>query len=305
MYNPNPNQYRPVLNPFQKLGKRFRTFAIISLIYTLLAVVGVFDPTGASTILAMFLAFVVFIYQILIIIDAKKAAKLYNRPALNQFGTYLIIYIIISFVSVAITYFPIMMATATSGLLDTTPYSLTGAIGNICSIAFQLMAWLSMATFFRTTEAIDIQARSMNWTKLIIIAILIELGAAIAIEIPLSIIESVIDLGSGSSVNTSPTLELLDAVCLVVWNLIALFGYFKIGEVFYSLGTIESPEVEQPSTGMPSPGTSSFSRAPSGNFQPGPMRNNIVTCPYCGTRFQADPSMEFCPSCGSRFNSTR
>lgn len=302
MFSPNPNQNMPMLNPYQKLGKRFRTFAILSVIYVLLAIVDTIIPTGISSLLSI----VVFIYQILIISDAKKAAKIYNRQTLNQFGNYLILYIIISFISVGISVaptLPAIMDNVQTGLIDTMPYSLISAILDVCSVAIQLMAWFSMVAFFRATEAIDIQARSMYWTKLVIIAMIIELGAAIAFEIPLSIIESVIDISTENPVNSSPTLEVLYTTCMIIWNILAIAGYFKIGEIFFSLGTIESTEIGPSSAGMASSGISSLSPASSKIITPGSMRDDFATCPNCGARFQADPSIQFCPSCGSRFRS--
>lgn len=321
-----PNPFKPIFNAYQKLGSRFRNFAIFSLIYGL---IGAFDtillnlgvPIGINVTelgqvltidplsIVVFVALIfVFILQILLIINAKKASSQYNRPALGQYATSIILSLVLSIASRIINsswLFPTIL-NGTTGTFSILSYTLSGSIIKIGSVALQLMAWLSIAKFFKGAEAVDIQARSTNWTRLVIIALFIYLGEAIAINIPLAIMESVVNAAANGTTtyfipDIATTIEIIGAVCMIAVYILASIGYFKVGEIFVSLGTIAPPELTPSSTGMAFPGTTSFSPVPPEVSPPGSIRESFETCPFCGARFPVDPNMQFCPSCGAQF----
>jgi len=242
---PNTSPYRELtwLNPYKELGKRFREFSILSLIYAFFAVVDILRNTNIMGIIGIS----IFIYQVLFGSNAKKAAREFNHPVLSQFGTFIILSFVLYLVSICINIIPtvyVLMSNATTGSLYITPYSLASAIVEICSIALQLKAWYSMATFYQATEVPDIQARGMKWTRLVINTIFIELGEVVLLGIPLAIMKSVIDLSTGSMIvpNSAMLFQEIEAASMIVWGILTLIGYFKVGDAFLSLETSKMPE---------------------------------------------------------------
>ncbi|HME55637.1 MAG TPA: zinc ribbon domain-containing protein [Candidatus Lokiarchaeia archaeon] len=331
MYNPKTKLKRVLLPPYQTLGKRLRSLAIlvlisaiVSVLDTILFALGV-PPFVQIMILNVpveldllslidsLLSILIFIFQVLIIIHAKSAAKAYARPALNRFASFFIFCLVLFIASNGINYVPLILDlmslftgtvyTAQSLLAMILEFSMASTIVYICSISLQLAAWLSMVKFFRGLDDPGIQSRGTNWTRLVTIALVGRLGVNVAIGIPLTIMENSVYFIT-FSIAIIVTFEILDSVCIFALTILIIIGFLKLSTVFQLLGTI-TPLKLMPSSGEPAiPRMASFSSAPLENPLPRTEQDSDTTCSHCGFRFHAEPGMQFCPSCGARFEST-
>jgi len=225
------------------MGMLFRAYSILSLVYTLFSAYGILHNINTMGIVGLLFL----MYQVLFVSNAKKAAREFNRPVLSQFGTFIILSLVLHVVSIGINIAPpiyVFLSYFPTGSFYLTPYSLASAIVEVCSIALQLKAWFSIATFFQANEVPAIQGRGMKWTKLLIAAFLIQLGEVILLAIPLALIISVIDYSTASIIvpNSAILFEEIDAASLIFWGILTLVGYFKVGDAFLSLETSKTPE---------------------------------------------------------------
>jgi uncharacterized membrane protein YidH (DUF202 family) len=284
-------------NSFQKLGKTFRYYGIFTIVYVIFVLLDTYVyPTGISSILAI----IDLVFQIFIIVYAKQAARMFNQAGLNKFANYLILALVVTFVSAVaagIETFQIALSEYSGGSsvnINLTPTLVTISVIAIITVCIELAAWYAMSDYFKNIEAVDMQVRGTSAVKLAIIAYYLALVQAVAVDFPQAF--------QNSTTTSLNLFSILDIPFDIVVNVLVVAAYLKLAPIFSDFGVFfqQNPIQVQ---GMPFPP----GMPPSGFTLPGDASTKnqsgmpATFCPSCGKGVpERDPPWLFCPSCGSK-----
>ncbi len=299
-------------NDFQKLGMRLKVFAILTLLSTVLG----FVPF-VSTI-ASFLSFPLLIFQILIIVGAKKCATSYKNNYLNLFGTLMIVSMVTSFASFglifAMTFVQVMgeMMGGGSGIINILPIMVAGEVVSLVTLVFELVAWFYMLGFFEHLEEVDARVRGKPGALLVLVGSSIAIASSLIVGIPTAINNPVVDIENLEIVMPLP-LVIASTLFGLATAVLSAIGYLILSQVFTLLGDLRPkvPRFPTPSTatswaggdpyGSPPPGAWDGDERPMGRDPSAIGAPGTRKCPFCGaTLFTDDPRAGFCGECGAK-----
>jgi hypothetical protein len=301
-------------NEFSKLGMKLKVFAILTIVTTTLSLVESYLlPFGLG--ISGFIAFPLLIFQILIIVSAKKAAKAYNNAQLNIFGTLMIVSMILSFGSVGVIVIMSMSQAMDyvlgggTGTMDILSITLTGEIISLATLACEAVAWIFMVKFFDTLQELDARTRGKPGAILVFVGSCIAVASAAIVGIPTAFMIATIDpYGIGITIPFPYIIagELFSLATVVL----SVIGYFIMSQVFVQLGGLRQPGSGPsdgteavswrgigPIGGLPEP-TRGADRAP---IDYRPAVAGAPRCPSCGSSLvSTDPRAMFCGECGAK-----
>jgi hypothetical protein len=273
-------------NAYSKLGKRLRSYALITIVYFLLNLI---ETYVISIGFAGFISILVLVFQILIIIDAKKAAKQFKKPELERFGNFQIGALILGFVAIGIIFiisFQIVFAELMgygSGIVDLVSIMVMSVIIDLCTSFLVLVSWLAFAAFFKNAQEVDIRSFGLPGIYFVITSTIIGIANAVAISLPTAILHS------------TGMFQVIGFILGIAFNVLAIIGYFKTSDAMARLGSlaIERGPVESTTLGTtasfppstPAPGERSLGRVPSRDF----ARAAARSCPPTTSRFNSVP----------------
>src|SRR5271157_56348 len=289
-------------NLYKKLGNRFYALAVMTIIDYLSSFLG----------LSIYLSIVVFVIQVLIIINAKKASRQYNQPALNIFGNFMILIIITGFALTGILFaqsfqiaFAVLQAQITT--LDISPIVLTEVIVGIFSSVLEFLAWYAMFMYFTASKLGGQKKKGTLASSIVAIAMIIAICQAILITVPEALMKSVIDLKTGVITTTGSTglYVSMNTIISSIVTCLEVLAYFMIGASFVALNRFYSITSEP---NLPiSPSEHQLTNLTAGHLHR-TTENAIDRCPYCKATILPqtnDPGakIRFCPSCGAQLPS--
>ncbi|MEX2716372.1 MAG: zinc ribbon domain-containing protein [Candidatus Sigynarchaeum springense] len=309
-------------NDLTKLGLRFKVFAILTLVSAMLDLVDNYLlPSGFS--ISGYVSIPLLIFQILIIVSAKKSAKEYQFDRLNMFATLMIVSLVASFASVglifALTFVAVLEEFAGGGMgaINISPILTAGTVISLLTIVLELIAWIFMLTFFDHLEEIDARARGKPGAILAIVGRSIAIASSLIVGIPLIINNPTIDPENIAIVMPIPQLiasELLG----IATTIVSVIGYFTLSQVFALLGSLrpQVPRFSTPSSTTSWAGRDAYGYQPPGAWdgRAGPTNpaasppgmagfTGVRKCPNCGATVPtSDPRAVFCGECGSKLS---
>nr|MDO8111549.1 zinc ribbon domain-containing protein [Candidatus Sigynarchaeota archaeon] len=294
-------------NSYQKLSGKFKLFGIFTLIYFLLSLV---DTYLVDTSISGIFAIINLIIEILFIVDAKKAAKDYERPELNRFANFFIGALLLAFATVIVIFsisfqiaFAVVMGHG-STVVNILGLTLTSIIMGMVTTGLEFAGWFAMSDFFKKVEDVETQAKGAGTVKMFLIVNLLLLVEHAALGIPKAFMNPTIDLsGPSEPLFSGPDmpLEVIDAILSVILNIMIIVAYFKLADVLRFLGSSVAPPTPalQPVRLSASPAL--WQPAPGSLVESPGTPPATIKCPSCGMSFPAaNPPALFCPLCGAK-----
>ncbi len=296
-------------NDFSKFGMKLKIFAILTL---LVAALGLLESYVVDIGISGLVAIPLLIFQILIIVGAKKCAKTYNKPQLNTFATLMIVSLLLSFASsgiiVGMTFYQVLSTMRGGGsVVNILPIMIAGEVISVITLAAEVGAWFYMLGFFDHLEEVDARARGKPGAILAIVGGLISIASSLIIGIPSIIMNPTIDIENITLVMT-PAQIIAGALLNIATNVASVVGYFILSAVFIQLGSLKPPTFpveptatswgRQDSLGSPAPGAWNGDIAP---VSPEANAPDTGKCPFCGASLAStDPRALFCGECGAK-----
>ncbi|MBN2152246.1 MAG: zinc ribbon domain-containing protein [Candidatus Lokiarchaeota archaeon] len=323
-------------NDFTQLALRMKVFAILSMVSLTLGLVEAYLlPVDLG--ISGFVSIPLLVFQVLIIVGAKKCATAYKNERLNTFGTLMIVSFVASIASVGLifimTFFEVLreVMSGGSGTINILPMTLAMEIISIATLAFETVAWCFMLSFFDNLEELDARARGKPGAILALVGSCVAIASSVAIGIPTIINNPTIDLNNIALV--MPIGQIVASELLSIANLVTtVVGYLIMSQTFQLLGNLRPrrPRFPAPSTAASFTGPDPYYQPPGawdGDVQPvdpygsrspppgawngderpidretaAPGGPGPRTCPFCGAPlYTSDPRATFCGECGRK-----
>ncbi len=301
-------------NDYTKLGKNLKVFAILTLVTALLGLLEDFViPAGFS--ISGFVSVPLLVFQIFIIISAKKSAKAYNKPELNTFASLMIASLVLSFASVGVifgmTFFEVFnaMMGGGPGTINIMPVMVAAEVISLITISFEAIAWSFMLVFLAHLEVVDAGTHGKPGAILAMVGSIIAIVSSLVVGIPVILMNPTIDIDNIQMVMT-PLQGVTSALFSIGKDATSIIGFFILSAVFIQLGSVNEPSVKYTAGSNAVPwGDLDPSRSPppaGRDWTERPMNDVPVgtasgKCPFCGSSLvSGDPRAGFCGECGAK-----
>lgn len=229
-------------NEFTKLGMKLRIIAILTLVAGVLGFVDDLLPISISG----FVSIPLLVFQIMVIIGAKRCAKVYNKAELNTFGAFMIVSLVTSFAAVGVIFAMSYMAVLSvllgggSPVINILPIIIVGQVISIISLAFETMAWFNMLGFFNHLDEIDVRARGTPGAILVAIGSLVSVASALVVSIPAMLSNPTINLETMDIV-MNPGQAIVAILFTLGTLVVTIPGYFILSNALVQLGNLRPP----------------------------------------------------------------
>jgi hypothetical protein len=296
-------------NEFTILGKKLKVYAILTLVAGLLSFV--------DSMISGFLSIPLLVFQVMVIVAAKKSAAAYKKAELNTFATLMIVSMILSFASVGVI-FAMTFGAVFSVLMDggsvisILPTMIAGQVITLITMVFEAIAWIFMLGFFNHLEEIDVRTRGKPGAILAVVGSFISIASSLIVGIPSILMNPTIDLDTLAVIMT-PGQVITSALFSLGTLVVSVIGYFIMCNAFVQLGNLRPPSpayspasaatswVGRDTFGSPPPGAWDGRATPVDRAPGTPASTDPGKCPACGSSLvSTDPRALFCGECGAR-----
>jgi hypothetical protein len=170
---------------------------------------------------------ILLIVLILIIVDARKLAKIQQSNEMWSFTNFLFLSFFVSIAGSVIYAF-----SGTSSLVS----AVIEAGASSISYLLLLVAWLSLKSYFKYVVAVDLQARGNAAAKYGVIAYIASIGFTLGITLPVQVL-----LATSSVITGHDPLSVTSVLVGSAIGVIIILAYYYSGKVLVDLSNFDKP----------------------------------------------------------------
>jgi hypothetical protein len=216
-----------------ELGKRFNLYAVAYLAYVFFALVEGLTPL---LFLGTWIVYIILlIVLILIIVDARKLAKIQRNDEMWRFANYLFLSLFAS-ISGSLLYVAISFAGMDSLSLAIIEVGVL-VIGSL----LELVAWLSLKSYFKYVVAVDLQARGNIAARYGVIAYIATIVFTLVITLPVQVLLVISDVITGKD-----PLSVMSVLVGAAIGVLVILAYYYSGKVLVDLSNLDKATGKPP-----------------------------------------------------------